>query len=104
MLFFCIIYIAGLDLRTFPILAESVIPDSSDVVEEGGQLQKLWHRERRPYRQGAKHIVKIPVVSEGNRTLSKQMGKRGLGLCLCMFYFKQAVHRHQFPAHFFAGL
>jgi len=96
--------IFALDLGTLPVLVQSVVTDSSDIVQKGGQLQKLRHGQRGADRQGSEHIVEIPVVSEGDGAFPEEMGQRGFGLRLCMFYFKQIIHRSEFSAQLFARL
>ena len=65
--------------------------DPSDIVQKGRELQKLGHGEGGTHREGAEHIVEIPIVAERDRTLAEQVGGRlrGLSPGLRMLYIKR---------------
>ena len=96
--------IPALDLGTLPVLVQSVVTDSSDIVQKGEASCRSSGMDRGADRQGSEHIVEIPVVSEGDGTFPEEMGQRRFGLRLCMFYFKQIIHRSEFSAQLFARL
>ena len=78
--------------------------DTSYIIQKGRELQKLGHGEGGTHREGAEHIVEIPIVAERDRTLAEQVGERGLSLGLRMLYIKKVVHGKEFAAEFFSGL
>ena len=96
--------VAPFDLGALSVLAQTVISDPADVVQEGCQLQKFGHGEGGTHGKGAEHIAEIPVVAERDRTLAEQVGECGFRLGLRVLNFKQTVQRQELPAQFFARL